>query len=110
MSGPVQRHWQRSSKHRPARAFSIEKLADPCTTTFDILAMDMLDIVNLRVMLGIHGPTEGSIVAPLMVLGGLQRQVLASQMGLSNVCDLHPVNAARRHDGSSAVASMTRPD
>jgi aryl-alcohol dehydrogenase-like predicted oxidoreductase len=36
-------------------------------------------------MLGIHGPTEGSIEAPLTVLAELQRQGLVRHIGLSNV-------------------------
>jgi aryl-alcohol dehydrogenase-like predicted oxidoreductase len=36
-------------------------------------------------MLGIHGPVEGSIEAPLTVLANLQRQGLVRHIGLSNV-------------------------
>jgi aryl-alcohol dehydrogenase-like predicted oxidoreductase len=36
-------------------------------------------------MLGIHGPAEGSIEAPLTVLADLQRQGLVRHIGLSNV-------------------------
>ncbi|HEX4533768.1 MAG TPA: aldo/keto reductase family oxidoreductase [Rhizomicrobium sp.] len=49
------------------------------------LGLDVLDVVNLRVMGQVHGPSEGSIEAPLTVLAGLQRQGLIRHLGLSNV-------------------------
>src|SRR5882762_1407592 len=45
------------------------------------LSVDVLDVVNLRNMLGI----EASMEAPLTVLAGLQRQGLVRHLGLSNV-------------------------
>jgi len=45
------------------------------------LSVDVLDVVNLRNMLGI----EASMEAPLTVLAGLQRQGLVRHVGLSNV-------------------------
>ncbi len=49
------------------------------------LGLDVLDIVNLRIMGQVHGPSEGSIEAPLTVLAELQRQGLIRHLGLSNV-------------------------
>jgi pyridoxine 4-dehydrogenase len=49
------------------------------------LGLDVLDVVNFRSMLGIHGPAEGSIEAPLAVLAGLQQKGLIRHIGLSNV-------------------------
>jgi pyridoxine 4-dehydrogenase len=49
------------------------------------LGVDVLDVVNLRSMLGVHGPAEGSLEAPLTVLADLQRQGLVRHIGLSNV-------------------------
>ncbi|PFH08979.1 aryl-alcohol dehydrogenase-like predicted oxidoreductase [Collimonas sp. PA-H2] len=49
------------------------------------LGLDVLDVVNLRSMFGIHGPAEGSIEEPLTVLAELQRQGLVRHIGLSNV-------------------------
>ena len=40
---------------------------------------------NLRSMLDVHGPKEGSLEAPLTVLAGLQQQGLIRHIGLSNV-------------------------
>jgi pyridoxine 4-dehydrogenase len=46
----------------------------------------VLDVVNLRVMLGDgHGPAEGSIEANFTVLAELQQQGLVKHIGLSNV-------------------------
>jgi aryl-alcohol dehydrogenase-like predicted oxidoreductase len=45
----------------------------------------VLDVVNLRLMFGIHGPAEGSLEEPLTALADLQRQGLVHHVGLSNV-------------------------
>ncbi|MDR3466377.1 MAG: aldo/keto reductase family oxidoreductase [Xanthobacteraceae bacterium] len=49
------------------------------------LGLDVLDVVNLRSMLSVHGPAEGSLEAPLSVLADLQRSGLVRHIGLSNV-------------------------
>ena len=49
------------------------------------LGLDVIEVVNLRAMFGVHGPAEGSIEAPLAVLAELQRQGLVRHIGLSNV-------------------------
>ncbi|EOH6077103.1 aldo/keto reductase family oxidoreductase [Burkholderia cenocepacia] len=49
------------------------------------LGLDMLDVVNLRIMFDTHGPAEGSIEAPLATLAELQRRGLVRHIGLSNV-------------------------
>jgi aryl-alcohol dehydrogenase-like predicted oxidoreductase len=49
------------------------------------LGVDVLDVVNLRSMLGVHGPAEGSLEEPLTALADLQRQGLVRHIGLSNV-------------------------
>jgi pyridoxine 4-dehydrogenase len=49
------------------------------------LRLDVLDVVNLRIMGAVHGPAEGPIEAPLTVLADLQRQGLVRHIGLSNV-------------------------
>ena len=73
------------------------------------LSLDVLDVVNLRNMLGI----EASMEAPLRVLADLQRQGLVRHIGLSNVtaaqiaegrriceivCVQNQYNLAHRHD------------
>jgi pyridoxine 4-dehydrogenase len=59
------------------------------------LGLDVLDVVNLRSMLGIHGPTEGSMEEPLTALAELQRQGLVRHIGLSNVTTAQ-ISAGRR--------------
>jgi len=49
------------------------------------LGLDVLEVVNLRSMHGIHGPAEGSIEEPLTVLAQLQSQGLVRHIGVSNV-------------------------
>ncbi len=49
------------------------------------LSVDILDVVNLRCMGEVHGPSEGSIEEPFTVLADLQRQGLIRHLGLSNV-------------------------
>jgi aryl-alcohol dehydrogenase-like predicted oxidoreductase len=66
-------------------AFSAEALAGAVHDNLRNLAVDVLDVVNLRAMFGVHGPAEGSIEAPLTVLAELQQQGLVRHIGLSNV-------------------------
>jgi pyridoxine 4-dehydrogenase len=49
------------------------------------LGVNALDVVNLRVMGGVHAPTEGSIADQFTALAELQRQGLIRHLGLSNV-------------------------
>ncbi|MFK0688859.1 aldo/keto reductase family oxidoreductase [Mesorhizobium sp. IMUNJ 23033] len=66
-------------------AFSPEALTQAVHDNLNNLGLDVLDVVNLRVMFDNHGPAEGSIEAPLTVLAELQRQGLVRHIGLSNV-------------------------
>jgi aryl-alcohol dehydrogenase-like predicted oxidoreductase len=49
------------------------------------LGLDVLEVVNLRSMLGTHGPVEGSLEQPLTTLLELQARGLIRHIGLSNV-------------------------
>jgi len=49
------------------------------------LGLDVLNIVNLRMMGDGHGPSEGSIEAPFTTLAELQQRGLIRHLGLSNV-------------------------
>jgi pyridoxine 4-dehydrogenase len=77
------------------------------------LGLDVLDIVNYRVMGSGHGPEEGSIAEQMTVLADLQRKGLIRHIGLSNVtasqvaeaqaitdivCVQNNYNLAYRHD------------
>jgi len=66
-------------------AFSREELTQAVHDNLRNLGLDVLEVVNLRSMFGIHGPAEGSIEAPLTVLADLRRQGLVRHIGLSNV-------------------------
>ena len=49
------------------------------------LGLDVLEIVNMRIMGTIHEPSEGSIEKQVAALADLQRQGLVRHIGLSNV-------------------------
>ena len=66
-------------------AFSADALAAAVHDNLRNLGLDVLDVVNLRIMYDVHGPAEGSIEAPLTALAELQRQGLVRHVGLSNV-------------------------
>jgi pyridoxine 4-dehydrogenase len=93
-------------------ALSRQQIIDGVHDNLRNLALDKLDVVNLRVG-GIEGPTEGSIAEPLTVLAELQQQGLIQHLGLSNVspaqlaeaqkiakivCIQNLYNVAHRHD------------
>lgn len=48
------------------------------------LGLEVLDVVNLRLMFNVHGPAEGDIEAPLSTLAELQQRGLVRHIGLSN--------------------------
>jgi len=94
-------------------AQSREELTQAVHDNLRNLGLDVLEVVNLRSMLGIHGPAEGSLEEPLTVLAELQRQGLVRHIGLSNVtrtqiadgrrlspiaCVQNMYNLAHRHD------------
>ncbi|MER8750651.1 aldo/keto reductase family oxidoreductase [Mesorhizobium sp. M1050] len=66
-------------------AFSPEALTQAVHDNLGNLGLEVLDVVNLRIMFDTHGPAEGSIEAPLTVLAELQRKGLVRHIGLSNV-------------------------
>jgi len=65
-------------------ALSRQELIDGVQDNLKNLAVDVLDVVNLRVG-GMMEPTEGSIEDPLTVLAELKRQGLIRHIGLSNI-------------------------
>jgi aryl-alcohol dehydrogenase-like predicted oxidoreductase len=94
-------------------AFSAEQLTSAVHDNLRNLGLDVLEVVNLRLMFGIHGPAEGSLEAPLTALAELQRQGLVRHIGLSNatarqieegrgiaeiVCVQNQYNLAHRED------------
>jgi len=66
-------------------AFSPAELTQAVHDNLRNLGLDVLDVVNLRVMIHPHHPAEGLIAAPLTILADLQRQGLVRHIGLSHV-------------------------
>ena len=66
-------------------AFSADELATAVHDNLRNLGLDVLEVVNLRLMFDVHGPAEGSLEAPLTALATLQQQGLVRHIGLSNV-------------------------
>lgn len=95
-------------------AFSPQELKQAVHDNLRNLGLDVLDVVNMRVMIGDgHAPGEGSIEASVSVLAELQQQGLIKHIGLSNVtptqvaearsiaqivCVQNEYNIAHRHD------------
>jgi aryl-alcohol dehydrogenase-like predicted oxidoreductase len=75
--------------------FSSEGLTNAVHDNLRNLGLDVLDVVNLRIMFSISRPTEGSIEAPLSALAELQQKGLIRNIGLSNVTPTQ-VEEARR--------------
>ena len=65
-------------------ALSRQELIDAVHDNLRNLGLDALEVVNLRVG-GLTTPSEGSIEAPLTVLGELKHQGLIRHLGVSNV-------------------------
>ncbi|SOZ14660.1 putative aldo/keto reductase, NAD(P)-binding [Cupriavidus taiwanensis] len=59
------------------------------------LGVEVLDVVNLRLMGDIHAPMEGSIEREVTVLAELQRQGLVRHIGLSNVTSAQVAQAQK---------------
>jgi pyridoxine 4-dehydrogenase len=68
-------------------AFSAAELEQAVKDNLQNLGLDVLEVVNLRMMFDIHSPAEGSIEEPLMALAKLQQQGLVRHIGLSNVTE-----------------------
>jgi aryl-alcohol dehydrogenase-like predicted oxidoreductase len=69
------------------------------------LGVDALDVVNLRSMLDVHGPAEGTLEEPLTVLAELRQRGLIRHIGLSNVT-MKQVEEARRIVPLACVQNM----
>lgn len=94
-------------------AFSRDQLTQAVHDNLRNLGLEVMDVVNLRIMFDVHGPAEGSIEEQVTTLAELQRKGLLRHIGLSNVtpkqieearriCDIVCVqnmyNIAHRHD------------
>ncbi|BCQ55332.1 aldo/keto reductase family oxidoreductase [Burkholderia gladioli] len=66
-------------------AYSAAELESAVHDNLRRLKLDVIDVVNLRIMFSALAPTEGSIEAQLSAVAELQRQGLVRHIGLSNV-------------------------
>jgi aryl-alcohol dehydrogenase-like predicted oxidoreductase len=66
-------------------AMSPKELTEAVHDNLRNLGLDVIEVVNLRSMHGIHGPAEGSLEPQLNTLAELQRQGLVRHIGMSNV-------------------------
>jgi pyridoxine 4-dehydrogenase len=76
---------RRDDKGGWIQAMSAAELTQAVHDNLRNLGLDVLEVVNLRSMLDIHGPKEGSLEEPLTAVAELQRQGLIRHIGLSNV-------------------------
>jgi pyridoxine 4-dehydrogenase len=66
-------------------AYAPDELRSAVHDNLRNLGLDVLEVVNLRIMFDAHGPAEGSIEPTLTVLAEMQREGLVRHIGLSNV-------------------------
>jgi len=66
-------------------AQSPDDLAQAVHDNLRNLGLDLLDVVNVRSMHGIHGPNEGSMEPQITAMDELQRKRLVKHIGVSNV-------------------------
>ena len=76
---------RRDAKGAWLPAFSAQALTEAVHDNLRNLGVDVLDVVNLRVMGNVHAPSEGSIEPQFTVLAELQQRGLIRHLGLSNV-------------------------
>jgi pyridoxine 4-dehydrogenase len=76
-------------------AFSRDELTQAVHDNLRNLGVEAIEVVNLRLMFGVHGPAEGSLEAPLTAVAELQRQGLVRHIGVSNVTPAQIAEARR---------------
>jgi aryl-alcohol dehydrogenase-like predicted oxidoreductase len=74
---------------------SAPQLAQAVHDNLRNLGLEVLDVVNFRVMGAVHGPAEGSIEEPFTALAELQRQGLIRRLGISNALPAQVAEARR---------------
>ena len=86
-------------------ATSAEELRQAVHDNLRNLGLDVLEVVNFRSMLDVHGPAEGSLEAQVTALAELREEGLIKHIGLSNVT-LKQVEDARRIVPIACVQNM----
>lgn len=104
---------RRDDKANWLPAFSAEELTQAVEDNLRNLGLEVMEVVNLRAMFGVHGLEEGPLEAPLEALIKLKERGLIRHIGLSNVtakqvadaqkmtpivCVQNLYNVANRHD------------
>jgi aryl-alcohol dehydrogenase-like predicted oxidoreductase len=86
-------------------ATSAEELRQAVHDNLRNLGLDVLEVVNFRSMLDIHGPAEGSLEEQVTALAALREEGLIKHVGLSNVT-MKQVEDARRIVPITCVQNM----
>ena len=86
-------------------AVSAEELRQAVHDNLRNLGLDMLEVVNFRSMLDVHGPAEGALEEQVTALAELREEGLIRHVGLSNVT-LKQVEDARRIVPIACVQNM----
>jgi len=86
-------------------ADSAEQLEQAVHDNLRNLGVDVLDVVNFRSMISVHGPAEGSLEAPLTALAELKDRGLIRHVGISNVT-MAQVEEGRRIVPIACVQNM----
>jgi aryl-alcohol dehydrogenase-like predicted oxidoreductase len=86
-------------------ATSAQELRQAVHDNLRNLGLDVLEVVNFRSMLDVHGPAEGSLEAQVTALAELREEGLIKHVGLSNVT-LKQVEDARRIVPVACVQNM----
>ncbi|MFL6631160.1 MAG: aldo/keto reductase family oxidoreductase [Massilia sp.] len=86
-------------------AVSADELRQAVHDNLRNLGLDVLEVVNFRCMLDVHGPAEGSLEAQVTALAELRAEGLIKHVGLSNVT-MKQVEDARRIVPIACVQNM----
>jgi aryl-alcohol dehydrogenase-like predicted oxidoreductase len=86
-------------------AVSAQELRQAVHDNLRNLGLDVLEVVNFRSMLDVHGPAEGSLEAQVTALAELREEGLIRHIGLSNVT-VKQVEDARRIVPIACVQNM----
>jgi aryl-alcohol dehydrogenase-like predicted oxidoreductase len=86
-------------------ATSAEELRQAVHDNLRNLGLDVLEVVNFRSMLDVHGPAEGSLEEQVTALAELKEEGLIKHVGLSNVT-MKQVEDARRIVPIACVQNM----
>jgi aryl-alcohol dehydrogenase-like predicted oxidoreductase len=86
-------------------AISAQELRQAVHDNLRNLGLDVLEVVNFRSMLDVHGPAEGSLEAQVTALAQLREEGLIRHIGLSNVT-MKQVEDARRIVPIACVQNM----